>query len=148
MKTIHRRQGEDIIIEGDDTNFDAYIILSGEVKVHKNGQFITTLGENSLFGEIGLVDQRPRTATCTASSKTVTLGVVTRTNYARILKHRPEALNPILKLAVERLRTTLDLTMRKQVVKRKSVKKTKKDVTNKRSQLPIKDNNNGRTSDE
>ena len=110
MKTVHKRIGEDIIIEGDNTNFDAYIILSGEVEVHKNGKFLATLGENSLFGEIAMVDNSPRTATCTASSSTVSLGVITKSNYMQILKHRPEALNPILKLAVERLRTTLELT--------------------------------------
>ena len=77
MKTLNINRGEKVIVEGDDTNFDAYIILDGEIDVTKQGKFLATLYENSLFGEIGLVDDRPRTATCTARTR-CTLGVVTK----------------------------------------------------------------------
>jgi|TARA_Y100000758_G_C15988862_1_gene399721 CRP-like cAMP-binding protein len=110
MKTLHIRKGDDIIVEGDNTNFDAYIILEGEIDVTKGGKHLATLSENSLFGEIAMVDDSPRTATCTAKTPKVTLGVVTKENYGRILKDKPGALNPILRLAVERLRNTLERT--------------------------------------
>ena len=106
MKTITRRQGDVILTEGEESD-DAYIILSGEVEVTKHGKHLATLGENSLFGEIGLVDNRPRTATCTALTA-VTLGTVTKNNYAQLLRNRPEALNPILKLVVERMRNLMN----------------------------------------
>tara|TARA_B100001245_G_scaffold234968_1_gene221708 strand:+ start:539 stop:895 length:357 start_codon:yes stop_codon:yes gene_type:complete len=110
MKQLNLKKGDDIIVEGDHTNFDAYIILEGEIDVTKGGTHLATLQENSLFGEIAMVDNSPRTATCTAKTPKVTLGVVTKDNYTRILKDRPEALNPILRLAVERLRNTLERT--------------------------------------
>tara|TARA_Y100000758_G_scaffold57143_1_gene36544 strand:- start:1510 stop:1854 length:345 start_codon:yes stop_codon:yes gene_type:complete len=109
MKRIHVKQGDDIIIEGDHTNFDAYIILEGQIDVTKGGTYLATLHENSLFGEIAMVDNSPRTATCTAKTR-CTLGVVTKENYTRILKQSPESLTPILRLAVERLRNTLERT--------------------------------------
>jgi len=109
MKRIHVKQGDDIIIEGDHTNFDAYIILEGQIDVTKDGTYLATLHENSLFGEIAMVDNSPRTATCTAKTR-CTLGVVTKENYTRILKQSPESLTPILRLAVERLRNTLERT--------------------------------------
>jgi len=105
MKTIYRKKGDVILVEDEESD-DAYIILAGEVEITKKNKHLATLGENSLFGEIGLVDNRPRTATCTAKTD-VTLGTVTKNNYMQLLKNRPEALNPILKLVVERMRNLM-----------------------------------------
>ena len=65
MKTLFKKAGDVILKEGEEST-DAYIILKGEVNVIKKNEVIATLQENSIFGEIGLVDQRPRTATCIA----------------------------------------------------------------------------------
>ena len=73
MKQLNLKKGDDIIVEGDHTNFDAYIILEGEIDVTKGGTHLATLQENSLFGEIAMVDNSPRTATCTANTPKVTL---------------------------------------------------------------------------
>ena len=108
MKTLNYELGDVILKEGEESD-DAYIILEGEVNVTKKGNHLTTLRKNSIFGEIGLVDSRPRTATCTAKTD-VKLGMVTKKNYSRLLKDRPEALNPILKLVVQRMRNLMDFT--------------------------------------
>ena len=65
MKTIHAKPGQVIVVEGDESN-DAYIILDGEIEVTKRSRHLATLKENAIFGEISMVDNRPRTATCTA----------------------------------------------------------------------------------
>ena len=105
MKTLYKRKGDVILREGEEST-DAYIILKGEVNVVKNNKVIATLGENNLFGEIGLVDQRPRTATCIAKTP-VTLGTVTRENYTKLLEHRPSAVLPILRLVADRMRNLM-----------------------------------------
>ena len=105
MKTVFKKAGEVILREGEEST-DAYIILNGEVNVIKNKKVIATLYENSLFGEIGLVDQRPRTATCVAKTG-CTLGTVTRENYTKLLEHRPKAVLPILRLVAERMRNLM-----------------------------------------
>ena len=102
MKTIHKNAGEIIVREGEESS-DAYIILTGEVEVTKKDRHLATLRENSIFGEIAMVDSRPRTATCTAKTD-VTLGMVTRQNYKELLKHRPEAINPLLRIVTDRMR--------------------------------------------
>ena len=84
MKTIFKKKGDVIIREGEETD-DAYIILEGEIEVTKKGKVVATLRENNIFGEIALVDQRPRTATCIARTNTK-LGHVTRENYTALLK--------------------------------------------------------------
>lgn len=102
MKTIFKQKGDIILKEGEETD-DAYIILEGEIEVTKKNKHLATLRENSIFGEIAMVDSRPRTATCTAKTD-VTLGQVTRQNYKQLLKHRPEAINPLLRIVADRMR--------------------------------------------
>ena len=106
MKTIHKQAGEVIVREGEESD-DAYIILAGEVDVTKKGRHLATLKENSIFGEIAMVDTRPRTATCTAKTG-VSLGQVTRENYKQLIKHRPDALNPLLRIVTDRMRSLTD----------------------------------------
>ena len=105
MKKLFKKAGDVVLKEGEEST-DAYIILEGEIDVIKNNKVIATLQENALFGEIGLVDQRPRTATCVAKTR-CTLGTVTREHFATLLKNRPKAVIPILKLVAERMRSLL-----------------------------------------
>jgi CRP/FNR family cyclic AMP-dependent transcriptional regulator len=59
--------GETIIREG--TGGAAfYIIESGEVTVTIGGDFRATLGRGDYFGEIALIDEGARIATCTAAT--------------------------------------------------------------------------------
>ena len=102
MKTIHAKKGDVVLTEGEETN-DAYIILEGEIEVTKKGKHLATLYENAIFGEISMVDNRPRTATCIAKTN-CSLGMVTRENYKQLLKHRPEAINPLLRIVADRMR--------------------------------------------
>jgi CRP-like cAMP-binding protein len=107
MKTIHKKPGDVIVREGEETS-EAYIILSGVIEVTKKGKSIALLKENSIFGEIALVDQRPRTATCTAKTA-VALGMVTRENYRELIKYRPQAVIPILKIVTDRMRNLMTI---------------------------------------
>jgi len=66
--------GETIIREG--TGGAAfYIIESGEVTVTIGGDFRATLGPGDYFGEIALLDEGARIATCTAASELHTYGL-------------------------------------------------------------------------
>ena len=102
MKTIHKKKGDIIVREGQEDS-DAYIILEGEIEVTKKGRHLATLYENAIFGEISMVDNRPRTATCTAKTPCI-LGMVTRDNYKQLLSHRPDAINPLLRIVANRMR--------------------------------------------
>ena len=107
MKTIFKKKGDIILREGEETD-DAYIILEGQVEVTKKAKHLATLGENSIFGEVALVDKRPRTATCTAYTN-CKLGMVTRDNYKDLIKHRPQAVIPIMKIISDRMRNLMDI---------------------------------------
>lgn len=59
--------GKTIIKEGDSDN-SFYIILAGQVAIHKDGQLIETLKEGDCFGEMGFLAKTERTATVTAKT--------------------------------------------------------------------------------
>jgi len=61
--------GEDIVAEG--SLGDAlFLILSGEVAVHRDGKTFATLGAGEVFGEMSMVEPAPRSASVSAMSPT------------------------------------------------------------------------------
>jgi hypothetical protein len=57
--------GTTIVREGDDGDL-FFVIRSGQVDVARAGKHIATLGPNEYFGEIALLHDAPRSATCVA----------------------------------------------------------------------------------
>ena len=112
MDTVDFKKGEDIIEEG--TLGDcAYIIEQGSVEVskltpHGEKQVLGVLEKSEIFGEMGLIDGLPRCATVTALENCV-MSVCSRETFNSLADHNPEALLPIFKVLVRRLRSTLSL---------------------------------------
>jgi len=112
MKTKYFKKGEEIIKEGMLSDC-AYIIDAGKVEVSKilpNGekQIIGLLNENDIFGEMGLIDGFPRSATVVALED-CTISIMTQEAFNSLAQHNPQALMPILKVLAKRLRATLTL---------------------------------------
>jgi len=109
---INFKKGEDIIEEG--TLGDcAYIIEEGSVEVsklspHGEKQVLGVLEKSEIFGEMGLIDGLPRSATATALENCV-MSVCSRETFNNLADHNPESLLPIFKVLVRRLRSTLAL---------------------------------------
>jgi CRP-like cAMP-binding protein len=104
------KKGELVIKEGS-LSSDAYIIELGSVEVSKRLpggkiQVITKLGKNGIFGEMGLIDQLPRSATVMALED-CRISVITPDTFNSLAKRNPKALMPILKVLAKRLRNTL-----------------------------------------
>ncbi|MFY2563387.1 cyclic nucleotide-binding domain-containing protein [Corallococcus terminator] len=97
-------RGEVIIRDGDRTD-GLYVLLSGEVEVHKDGHLLTRLKEGDLFGEISLLQKTPATATVTAARHT-TLLRLPREDFDALISSHPQILVLISELSDERLRRT------------------------------------------
>jgi CRP-like cAMP-binding protein len=61
------KSGEEIVSEGD-TGDDIFVVVQGTTNVMKQGIIIAELGPGGHFGEMGLVDHTPRSATVRAKS--------------------------------------------------------------------------------
>ncbi len=112
MKAKNFKKGEIIIEEGSLSN-DAYIIELGSVEVSKKlpggkVQVITTLDRNDIFGEMGLIDRLPRSATVRALED-CSISIMTPDTFNSLAKRNPKALMPILKVLAKRLRNTLKI---------------------------------------
>ena len=112
MKTVFFKKDEEIIQEGTLSDC-AYIIGEGRVEVSKklqNGdkQIIGVLNKNEIFGEMGLIDGFPRSASVIALED-CSISIITQDSFNNLAQHKPEALMPILKVLAKRLRSTLSL---------------------------------------
>lgn len=98
--------GEIIIREGDEGQH-VYLIMEGRVKVLKQYQgrqaVLASLGVGESFGEMSLVEDKPRSATVIAVEKT-TLGEIDREHFIEMMRHDPESGFLILRTVFERLR--------------------------------------------
>ncbi|PRP99032.1 cyclic nucleotide-binding domain-containing protein [Enhygromyxa salina] len=76
--------GAVIIKEGDDTD-SMFVIVEGDVQIVRAGKVVATLTRGAHFGEMGLLNQRPRSATVTVTSPTQIL-VLERRAFNEVLR--------------------------------------------------------------
>ena len=112
MKTIYYKKGDEIIKEGMLSDC-AYIIEYGSVEISKTRpsserQCIGILKENDIFGEMGLIDGLPRSASVVALEN-CSITIMTQEAFNSLAQHNAQALMPILKVLAKRLRSTLRL---------------------------------------
>ncbi len=66
----------------------AYVLLSGEVAIRKNGETVATVGPGSVIGEVGILEKRLRTAAVVSQTE---LEVVhfTKSDLVRLVDEIP-----------------------------------------------------------
>jgi CRP-like cAMP-binding protein len=79
-----------------------FVLLSGEVTVHKGGTQVATLREGDFFGETALVSHGGRTATVTATTPVRAL-VITDRSFRSLLGRSPSIQAKVLEALAERL---------------------------------------------
>lgn len=103
--------GTVVFKEGDAGNYMC-LLIKGEVEILKDDQEgkprrIVAVTHGKTVGEMSIIDGEPRSATCVASQDSVLL-LLTKDNYARIIKDRPilavHILSKLAKLMSQRLR--------------------------------------------
>ena len=112
-KIVKEYPNGELIIRENDLSDCAYIMESGRAEVCKtlaNGelQVVGILEENDIFGELGLIDGLPRSASVRALEN-CQVSMLTQQAFKSLAKNNPQALMPILKILTNRLRETLVL---------------------------------------
>ena len=121
MHFQHFNPGDVIIREGEAVHNDFMaLVLNGEVTVEsslaaaQDSIVVSVLGPGSLVGEIGLIDNTPRAATCTAASDLL-LAVLPRQAMQQLMAENQGVAARLLLAMAKRLADQLRETTRKLV---------------------------------
>ncbi len=107
LKNLHRETypaGEIIFKEGDPGD-SAYLVEDGCVEVNVSSTQQSHIGKGELFGEIALIDQKPRTATVRAIEDTVLIPIP-RQLVKELLEKTDPVVRHLLLTILERFRST------------------------------------------
>lgn len=92
-----------VILEQGGGGRSAYVILSGEFVVRRNGRKVATLGPGAIVGELALVDDQPRSATvvCTVPARVLE---VTSGQFRAVLDEVPALAHKLMSALAGRVR--------------------------------------------
>ncbi|MEK9628625.1 MAG: cyclic nucleotide-binding domain-containing protein [Nitrospinota bacterium] len=111
METTATFSKEEVIFRKGEASKFAYIIQSGKVGIYKENDYgkrtlVRILNKSDLFGEMGLIDKYPRSATAIALEDS-SLTVVDNSRFSFLSKYSPKFFVILVKTLTNRLRDTL-----------------------------------------
>ncbi|SHN85211.1 Crp/Fnr family transcriptional regulator [Bradyrhizobium erythrophlei] len=98
------KAGGVIFREGDVAN-ELFVIKSGQVRIQIGNRTVTELGQESIFGEMALIDSEPRSATATAITD-VELVPVSEKQFLFLVSQTPYFALKVMRVLAQRLRVT------------------------------------------
>lgn len=93
--------GEVVIREGDSA-LNLFLIASGRARVEQGGVELRPLAQGEFFGELGILQEHPRTATVTAIDE-LTCILLPAWEFRSLLREHPEMAVPMLETVISRL---------------------------------------------
>jgi CRP/FNR family cyclic AMP-dependent transcriptional regulator len=98
------KAGGVIFREGAEAN-ELFVIKSGQVRIQIGNRTITELGQDSIFGEMALIDSEPRSATAVAITD-VELVPVSEKQFLFLVSQTPYFALKVMRVLAQRLRAT------------------------------------------
>lgn len=100
----------DIIFQKDDPGHSLFILARGSVRIYLPSTLgtdltLAVLGAGQFFGDLSLLDGRPRSASAAALADTNVV-ILERTDFVALVRSRPEAAMSVLAVVARRLRET------------------------------------------
>ena len=104
IATRSAKAGEIIFKEGDEAN-QLFAIKSGEVAIQLGNRTLAELPANSIFGEMALIDDAPRSATAVAKTD-VELVAISEKQFLFLVSQTPFFALKVMRVLARRLRAT------------------------------------------
>ncbi|UMG94230.1 cyclic nucleotide-binding domain-containing protein [Nocardioides sp. TF02-7] len=101
-KVVEHQPGTPVTTEGAGS-LAMHLVLSGAAEVDVRGRKVRDLGPGDYFGEISMIDGKPRSATVTAQDGLTTLAVP-HLAFTDLVEHDPSAAKVLLVALCARLR--------------------------------------------
>lgn len=80
-----------------------FVIVEGTVEIHSHGAVVDRLGVGELFGEMALIDSRPRSAAAIAATD-CRLAAIGEKRFLRLIEQTPKFALQIMRVMSERFR--------------------------------------------
>lgn len=93
----------ELVFAAGDTAEEMYGVIEGRVELLIDGVTIADLGPDDSFGEMGIVDSSPRSATAVAAEDT-TLAVIDRQQFLFLVHETPNFALQVMASLAERVR--------------------------------------------
>jgi len=104
IETLFFRAGDIIFREGDNAR-DLFVIKSGQVRIQIGNRTVTELPPDTIFGEMALIDDEPRSATAIAATD-VELVPVSEKQFLFLVGQTPYFALKVMRVLAQRLRKT------------------------------------------
>jgi CRP/FNR family transcriptional regulator, cyclic AMP receptor protein len=95
-------QGDTIFREGEKGD-EFYVVVRGEIEIRSGNRRLETLGQSSIFGEMALIDDSPRSATVVALTE-VTVAPIKERQFLFLVRHTPFFALRVMRVLATRLR--------------------------------------------
>jgi CRP/FNR family cyclic AMP-dependent transcriptional regulator len=94
--------GQTIFREGDRGD-EFFVVVRGEVEIRSGNRHLETLGQNSIFGEMALIDDSPRSATVIALTDVIAAPIGEK-QFLFLVRHTPFFALRVMRVLASRLR--------------------------------------------
>ena len=94
--------GQTIFLEGARGD-DMYIVVEGQVNIVTDSQIVETVEPGGIFGEMALIDNRPRSAAAIARTNCL-LTPIGREHFLTLIKSTPLFAIQVMRVMADRLR--------------------------------------------
>jgi len=98
------KAGSVIFREGDEAR-ELFVVKSGQVRIQIGNRTVAELGADSIFGEMALIDNEPRSATAIAVTD-VELVAVSEKQFLFLVSQTPYFALKVMRVLAQRLRAT------------------------------------------
>ena len=96
-----------VIVREGEIGMGFFVIVSGSVRVVRDGETVITLGRGEFFGELSVLDRRPRIAQVVAAEPTTCLALASW-DLEAVIAEQPRVALAMLRVLAERLRDLSD----------------------------------------